>query len=137
MICNLRLTNNPSQDISHSQRLKSSTTPFDFRVILPIFTSMDIVNPHLVEYLLNVTPERDEILRDMEEHALERNFPIVGPLVGRMLFLLAKTTQAKRILELGSGFGYSAYWFAKAIGKDGEVICTEGKIGRASCRERV
>ena len=92
---------------------------------------MDIVNPQLVEYLLNVTPERDEILRDMEEHALERNFPIVGPLVGRMLFLLAKTTQAKRILELGSGFGYSAYWFAKAIGKDGEVICTEGNPDNA------
>ena len=92
---------------------------------------MDIVNPDLVEYLLNVTPERDEVLRDMEEHALERDFPIVGPLVGRVLFLLAKTTQAKRVLELGSGFGYSAYWFAKAIGKDGEVICTEGNPDNA------
>jgi len=87
---------------------------------------MDIVNSHITDYLLNVTPERDEVLRDMEEYALGRNFPIIGPLVGRLLFLLAKTTQARRVLELGSGFGYSAYWFAKALGKDGEVFCTEG-----------
>jgi caffeoyl-CoA O-methyltransferase len=87
---------------------------------------MDIVNAHIVDYLLNVTPERDDVLEDMEEYALGRNFPIVGPLVGRLLYVLAKTTQAKRVLELGSGFGYSAYWFAKALGKDGKVICTDG-----------
>ena len=87
---------------------------------------MDIVNTHIVDYLLSITPERDDVLQDMEEYALSRNFPIIGPLVGRLLYSLAKVTGAKRILELGSGFGYSAYWFAKAIGKNGKVICTEG-----------
>ncbi|MBI1807184.1 MAG: O-methyltransferase [Ignavibacteria bacterium] len=86
---------------------------------------MDIVNAHIVDYLLNITPGRDEVLEDMEEYALARNFPIIGPLVGRLLYLLTKTTQAHRILELGSGFGYSAYWFAKALDKNGYVICTE------------
>ncbi|MBI4547480.1 MAG: O-methyltransferase [Ignavibacteriae bacterium] len=92
---------------------------------------MDIVNSYIVEYLLNVTPERDEILEDMEQYALARNFPVIGPLVGRLLYALAKATQAERILELGSGFGYSAYWFAKALGKNGEVICTEGNPDNA------
>ncbi|MCI0708367.1 MAG: O-methyltransferase, partial [Ignavibacteriae bacterium] len=55
-----------------------------------------------------------------------REFPINGPLVGRLLYVLAKFGNAKRILELGSGYGYSAYWFAKAIGKDGKVVCTDG-----------
>ncbi|MDI6766373.1 MAG: O-methyltransferase [Bacteroidota bacterium] len=86
---------------------------------------MDIVNANIVDYLLNVTPERDDVLEDMEEYALARNFPIIGPLVGRLLFLLTKAIQAQRVLELGSGFGYSAYWFAKAVGKDGQVFCTE------------
>ncbi len=86
---------------------------------------MDIVNPQLAEYLLNVTPDRDNVLEDMEEYARARNFPIIGPLVGRALYLLAQTRKAARILELGSGFGYSAYWFAKAIGKGGRVICTD------------
>ena len=87
---------------------------------------MDIVHANIVEYMLNVTPERDRVLDDMERYALERNFPIIGPLVGRTLYLLARTVQAKRVLELGSGFGYSAYWFTKAMGKEGEVVCTEG-----------
>ena len=92
---------------------------------------MDIVNANIVDYLLNVTPERDDVLQDMEEYALARNFPIIGPLVGRLLYMLAKTTHATRILELGSGFGYSAYWFAKAIGKDGNIICTDGDQSNA------
>ena len=32
-------------------------------------------------------------------------------------------------MELGSGYGYSAYWFARAVsarGEAGEVICTDG-----------
>ena len=30
------------------------------------------------------------------------------------------------MFELGSGFGYSAYWFARAVGPGGEVHCTDG-----------
>ena len=86
---------------------------------------MDIVHPDIVEYLLGVTPDRDDVLSDMEEVAREREFPIIGPLVGRTLFVLARAIKARHVLELGSGFGYSAYWFAKAIGKDGVVICTD------------
>jgi predicted O-methyltransferase YrrM len=65
------------------------------------------------------------VLTDMERQAAERDFPIVGPLVGRMLCLLAWSIGARRILELGSGFGYSAYWFARALPEDGELILTE------------
>lgn len=86
---------------------------------------MDIINAHIVDYLLSVTPDRDSVLDDMEEYALARNFPIVGPLVGRFLYSIAKAIDARRVLELGSGFGYSAYWFAKAIARNGKVICTE------------
>src|SRR5712692_293501 len=92
---------------------------------------MDIVNAHIVEYLLNVTPDRDDVLEDMEQYALARNFPIVGPLVGRLLHILARTARAGRILELGSGFGYSAYWFAKALGKEGRVFCTDADPANA------
>ncbi len=92
---------------------------------------MDIVNPNIVDYLLSVTPERDGVLQEMEDYALGRNFPIVGALVGRILYLLARSIEAKRILELGSGFGYSAYWFAKATGKEAEIICTDSSQDNA------
>lgn len=92
---------------------------------------MDIVHPFIVDYLLNVIPDRDDVLQDMERLAVEKNFPIVGPMVGRTLFVLAQSVQAKRVLELGSGYGYSAYWFAKAMGKDGLVLCTDGDPSNA------
>jgi len=61
----------------------------------------------------------------MEELAREQNIPIVGRQVGSFLYQLAITINAKRIFELGSAFGYSAYWFAKAAGADGQVYFTD------------
>lgn len=86
---------------------------------------MNILNPIIENYLNDVIPDRDSVLTEMEKYAEENNFPIVGPLVGRFLYVATVATKAKRILELGSGFGYSAYWFAKAVGKDGIVLCTD------------
>ena len=84
-----------------------------------------IVNPDIDAYLERLTPSGDEILEEMEEYAKRKEFPIVGPLVGRLLFQLAVVSGAKNVIELGSGFGYSAYWFAKAVGGDGGVIFTD------------
>jgi len=61
----------------------------------------------------------------MEEFAKNEGIPIVGPQVGRFLYQLAITINAKRIFELGSAFGYSAYWFAKAAGAEGQVYFTD------------
>ena len=72
-----------------------------------------------------IGPQQDEILAAMDEHAEEISFPTVGRAVGGWLALLARTANAKRVFEFGSGFGYSAYWFARAVGPDGEVILTE------------
>ena len=85
-----------------------------------------IVDPEIVDYLFQVTPERDAVLQEMESLAEERNFPIVGPLVGRILYQLVVLTQAKKIFELGSGFGYSAYWLAKGMQDRGRIFCVEG-----------
>jgi len=86
---------------------------------------MDIVAPKIEKYLIDLLPERDEALAEMEALAAKTGFPIIGPLVGRLLGQLTILSGARRILELGSGFGYSAYWFAKAVGGDGKVICTD------------
>ncbi len=42
-----------------------------------------------------------------------------------MVEILARSIGARRVFELGSGFGYSAYWFARAVGDGGEVHLTE------------
>ena len=86
---------------------------------------MDIVSPEIDRYLHDLANPDDPILREMEVLAAERSFPIVGPQVGRLLHLLARVVSAKRVVELGSGFGYSAYWFARAVGPRGLVLLTE------------
>jgi predicted O-methyltransferase YrrM len=71
--------------------------------------------------------EHDEaVLSDMEAHAREHGFPIVGRASGRYLELAARSVGARRVMELGSGYGYSAYWFARAVGAGGEIVCTDG-----------
>jgi predicted O-methyltransferase YrrM len=84
-----------------------------------------IVDPKIEKYLNSLIPEKDEVLVEMETLARKISFPIIGPAVGRLLAQLAMVSNAKRILELGSGFGYSAYWFSKSVGRNGKVICTE------------
>ena len=76
---------------------------------------MDIVDPDVDRYLHELACPEDPVLREMELLAAERGFPIVGPQVGRLLSVLALACSARRVLELGSGFGYSAYWFARAL----------------------
>jgi predicted O-methyltransferase YrrM len=88
---------------------------------------LDVLHPSIDEYLLDVIPARDEVLTEMEAYARERRFPIVGPLVGRVLHQLVLLTNPTRIFEMGSGFGYSAYWMAKALRQpEARIICTDG-----------
>jgi len=110
---------------------------------------MSIVAAPIEAYLdaLAGTPIDEPVRVAMERLAAERGFPIVGPHVGRLLSILARTLGARRILELGSGFGYSAYWFARAVGEGGEVHCTDLSqdnrdqalefLGQAGLAERV
>jgi predicted O-methyltransferase YrrM len=87
---------------------------------------MDIVNPAIEEYLRSVLPAGDEVLVEMERLAERRRFPIIGPLVGRLVYVLARSIGAREIFECGSGFGYSACWFARALPAGGRVLLTEG-----------
>jgi caffeoyl-CoA O-methyltransferase len=65
------------------------------------------------------------VIDEMERFARKIGFPIVGPQVGILLYILARLSRANSVLELGSGFGYSALWFALALGDGGKVLCTD------------
>ena len=86
---------------------------------------MNFPEPEIDEYLHQITPPSPEIIAEVEALAAERNFPIIGPLVGRVLYQLVKISKAKNVFELGSGFGYSALWIASAMPENGQMICTE------------
>lgn len=87
---------------------------------------MDIVNPAITRYLNGLAAVDDEaILLEMEKLAEEKDFPIIGRLCGQVLELMARAIGARRIFEMGSGYGYSAYWFSRATGPDGEIHLTD------------
>jgi len=92
---------------------------------------MDLVQPDIDRYLTRLAAHEDPVLAEMEKLGGQRAFPIVGPQVGRLLEVVARACGARRVLELGSGFGYSAYWFLRAVGAEGTVILTEGSGERA------
>jgi caffeoyl-CoA O-methyltransferase len=86
-----------------------------------------IVDPDVDRYARGLLDRHDEgVLLEMEREAEERGFPIVGRQVGVALELLARAVGARRVVELGSGFGYSAYWHARAVSSEGELHLTDG-----------
>ncbi len=88
---------------------------------------MEITNPTIEGYIRGLLARHDEpVLLEMEAEAKEKGFPIVGRMVGVVLEILARSIGAKRVFELGSGYGYSGYWFARAVGSDGELHLTDG-----------
>ena len=67
------------------------------------------------EYLESLVPARPAEMQAMEAYARERKFPIIGPASGYLCYQIARMVGARRIFELGSGYGYSTAWFARAV----------------------
>jgi predicted O-methyltransferase YrrM len=77
-------------------------------------------------YFRGFIPFRDELLLELERQAQQENVPIVGPVVGELLYILARATNSQAILELGTATGYSAICLARGLrGPDGKLITLE------------
>jgi len=90
-----------------------------------------IVYPAIESYLAPLATPRHEVLVEMEARAAAENIPIVGPLVGALLYQLVSLRGARRIFELGSAIGYSTIWLALAAGPDAEIFYTDGDESKA------
>ena len=75
-------------------------------------------------YFRGLIPTRSTLLKTMEEEARREDIPIIGPVVGEMLYVLARATGAGRILELGTATGYSAIFLAEACAATGGRLTT-------------
>jgi predicted O-methyltransferase YrrM len=77
-------------------------------------------------YFRQFIPKRDHLLTEMEAEANRENIPIVGPVVGELLHILARTCRAVSILELGTATGYSAIFLSRALNPNqGRLITLE------------
>ncbi len=89
------------------------------------------------EYFRGFVPPRDELLLELEREALHERIPIVGPVVGELLYILARAVRAERILELGTATGYSTIYLGRACQEHkGQVISLEWDEGMATRARR-
>jgi predicted O-methyltransferase YrrM len=85
-------------------------------------------DPKALDELFNrVLHTEDDALRAARESAAAADMPAieVSAQHGRLLSLLAKVTNAKRVLEIGTLAGYSTINLARGVGTDGRVVTLE------------
>lgn len=70
-------------------------------------------------YLEGLVPARPRELAEMESDARKTGFPIIGPAAGHFCYQLTRLVGARHVFELGSGYGYSTAWFARAVQENG------------------
>jgi caffeoyl-CoA O-methyltransferase len=81
--------------------------------------SYDLLPDYLSTYLEELVPARPIEMQAMEAHAQKINFPIIGPASGYLCYQMTRLSGARRVFEMGSGFGYSTAWFARAVQDNG------------------
>ena len=79
------------------------------------------------QYIADTLVQPDEALAAALEASDKAGLPAisVSPSHGKLLWILARLVNAKRILEVGTLGGYSAIWMARALPEGGKLISLE------------
>lgn len=83
-----------------------------------------LVEERVIEYIRSLIPPGERMMEDLAEQCRKNHIPLIEPEVAQLLLLLVKTCGCKRILEIGSGVGYSAIWLGKAVRKHHGSVTT-------------
>ena len=75
----------------------------------------------LKRYLDALHPEQHPLLLELEQHGRKDGVTIVSREAGRLLSVVVHMMQANRILEIGTGYGYSTLWMALAQPPMGKI----------------
>jgi predicted O-methyltransferase YrrM len=104
-----------------------------------------ILSEHVAGYLEELRPERDPVMREMEEIAARDGVPIVHWEAGRLLATLCRTLDPV-VLEVGTAIGYSTLHIAEQLDR-GRIVTLEidpdrarqarDLLGRAGVADRV
>jgi caffeoyl-CoA O-methyltransferase len=88
-----------------------------------------IIDPRVESYITSLCAPPDPELAAMEALAERKHFPSIDRQTGAFLELAVRWIGARRVLELGSGFGYSALWIARVLPEGGRIVCTDHSSG--------
>ena len=95
-------------------------------------------HPDLESYRLDLFVDEDEVLRSVMPEATAAGVPgiSVSADAGKVLHLLARAVNARRILEFGALAGYSGIWLARALPPGGRLISLEVEEKHAGLTRR-
>ena len=89
---------------------------------------MDIIHPRIQAYAETFSSPEDDLLKEIAAFT-EQNHPehqmLSGRLQGKLLEMISRMIQPKRILEIGTFTGYSALCLAKGLSGDGRLHTVE------------
>ena len=78
------------------------------------------------KYIRDVFTIEDDILLKIKKDMENVNRPIgINPEDGKLLQILIKLSNSKKILEIGTFYGYSTIWLARSINNDGKIYTIE------------
>ncbi|NJM41335.1 MAG: methyltransferase, partial [Anaerolineae bacterium] len=85
------------------------------------------ITEQLYDYIVDTFAPEDDLLKSLPADAKQRGVPLIhiDPEQGKFLQLLMRACNAKRVVEVGSCFGYSAIWMARALPADGTLVTLE------------
>ena len=106
-----------------------------------------IIQREQAEYLDQLIPQNDPLLREMEQYGAAHNVPSADREVALFVEITARAMDARHCLEIGMAIGYTTIHLARAVGDGGEVVtidpsdemiqAAEGYLTRAGLRNRV
>lgn len=80
---------------------------------------------YIQNYIVDLIPKSEGILKELEEYAHTNNVPIITPDVASLLSILIKSSKSKNILEIGTAIGYSSIFMAKSADSDFQILSIE------------
>lgn len=90
------------------------------------------------EYINELFSTQDDVLNEVLQTSTDAELPAIAVSApqGKMLMILAQSTGAKSILEIGTLGGYSAIWLARALPPGGTLVTLEYEQKHASIAEK-
>ncbi|WP_432401070.1 O-methyltransferase [Wukongibacter sp. M2B1] len=87
--------------------------------------SSNIVDNLVEEYIRDILPKNDGLIKKLEEFAEGNNVPIIHPEVAKFLEVIIKISKVRSILEVGTAIGYSSLIFSNAMDNSGKIVTIE------------
>src|SRR5262245_12921830 len=97
-----------------------------------------MIDERLQDYVRQLFAPEDRVLTGIREAHKREDLPSIhiSPEEGKLLYVLLKLAQARRVLEIGTLGGYSGTWMARALPSDGQLVTIEKDPKHAAVARR-